>query len=134
MDKYMSMKGKDDLGPELFILPPPPKPPEEKENEKMEEGNISGVMEIKDRCMACKNFNARTSKLGIVKEGRHPQILEQKEGKIQLDELIDLALVTIIDNAREVGMNLLNNAKNSRADDFWSIKWLFYELDQVKER
>ena len=101
MDKYMSMKGKDDLGPELFILPPPPKPPEEKENEKIEKGNIRGVMEIKDRCMA-----------------RIPQILEEKEGKIKLDELIDLALVTIIDNAREVGMNFLNNARNNRADDF----------------
>ena len=118
MDKYMSMKGKDDFGPELFILPPPPKPPEEKENEKMEKGNIRGVMEIKDRCMAYKNFNARTSKIGIFREARNPQILEEKEGKIQLDELIDLALVTIIDNEREVGMNFLNNARNNRADDF----------------
>ena len=73
----------------------------------MEEGNTSGVVEIKDRWMAWKNFNARTSKIRIVWEVMNPQILEEKEGKIQLDELIDLALVAISNNVREGGMSLL---------------------------
>lgn len=98
----------------------------------MEEG--SGEVVIKDRCMAWKNFNARTSNMGIVREVMNPQILEEKEGKIQLEELIDSALVAITNNAREVGMNLLNNAKNSMIDDFKSIKWLFHEQEEVKER
>ena len=67
---------------------------------------------------ACKNFNTRTSKMGIDLEVMNPQILEEKEGKIQLDELIDPALVAITKNAREVGMNLLNNAQNSMVDNF----------------
>ena len=41
------------------------------------------------------NFNARTSKMGIVCEVMNPQILEDKESKIQLDELIDSALMSI---------------------------------------
>ena len=44
---------------------------------------------------AWMNFNARTSKMGIVREVMNPQILEDKEGKIQLDELIDSVLVAI---------------------------------------
>ena len=51
-----------------------------------------------------------------------------------MDELIDPTLVTIIDNAREVGMNLLNNDKNNMVDKFKSIKWLFHELEEVKGR
>lgn len=50
-----------------------------------------------------------------------------------MKELIDLALVAISDNAREMGMNLLNNAKNSMIDNFCSIKWLFHELEEVKD-
>ena len=41
------------------------------------------------------NFNARTSKMGIVSKVMNPQILEEKESKIQLDELIDSALMAI---------------------------------------
>ena len=51
--------------------------------------------------MAWKNFNARTSKMGIVCEVMNPQILEEKEGKIQLDKLIDPMLVAISNNVRE---------------------------------
>ena len=51
-----------------------------------------------------------------------------------LEELIDLAIVAIADNAREIGMNLLNNACNSMIDNFRSIKWLYHELEEVKEK
>ncbi len=51
-----------------------------------------------------------------------------------MEELIELALVAIIDNAREVGMNFLNDAKNSIIDNFQSIKWIFHELEEVKDR
>ncbi len=51
-----------------------------------------------------------------------------------MEELIDLALVSITNNTREVGMNLLNNARNSMIDNFRSIEWLFHELEEVKER
>ena len=49
-------------------------------------------------------------------------------------EKIDLALVVISNNAREFGLNLLNKAKNSMIDNFHSIKWLFHELEEIKER
>ena len=64
----------------------------------------------------------------------NPQILEEKEGKLQKDELIDLVMVAITDKARELGMNLLNNTRNSMIDNFRSIKWLYHELEEVKER
>lgn len=31
-------------------------------------------------------------------------------------------------------MDLLNNTKNNMLDNFRSIKWLFYELEEVKDR
>ena len=78
----------------------------------------SGEVVIKDRRMAWRNFNARTSKMGIVRESMNPQILKEKEGKIQLENLIDPALVAIIKDASEVGLNFLNNAKNNMIDKF----------------
>ena len=63
-----------------------------------------------------------------MREAMNPQILEGKKGKLQMEELIDLAMVAITDNARESGMNFLNNARNSMIDNFRSIKWLYHEL------
>ena len=50
-----------------------------------------------------------------------------------MEDLIDPTLVSISNNVREVGLNLLNNAKNSMIDNFCSIKWLFHKLDEIKE-
>ena len=72
--------------------------------------------------------------MGIVREVMNPQILKEKEGKIQMEELIDLTLVAITNNVREVGINFLNNARNSMIDNFRSIKWLYHELEEVNER
>lgn len=70
----------------------------------------------------------------IVREVMNRQILKEKEGKIQLEELIEEAVVAITNNAREVGINFLNNAEKNMIDSFWSIKWLFHELEEVKDR
>ncbi len=43
-------------------------------------------------------------------------------------------MVAILDYAREVGLNLLNNAKNSMIEKFHSIKWLFHEIEELKEK
>lgn len=51
-----------------------------------------------------------------------------------MEELIDPALVIISDKARESSFNLLNNAKNSMLDNFRSIKWLYYEVEEMKDR
>ena len=51
-----------------------------------------------------------------------------------MEELIDPVLVAITDNTSEIGMNLINNARNSMIDNFRSIKWLYHELEEVKER
>ena len=40
----------------------------------------------------------------------------------------------ITDKARETGMNLLNNAHNNMIDNFRSIKWLYHELEEVREK
>ena len=41
-----------------------------------------------------------------------------------MEEVIDLVMVAITDNARETGMNFLNNARNGMIDNFMSIKWI----------
>ena len=72
--------------------------------------------------------------MGIFREAMNPQILVDNQEELRLKELIDLTIVAIIDRARETGMNLLNNAHNSMIDNFRSIKWLFHELEDVKDQ
>lgn len=72
--------------------------------------------------------------MGIVRETIQPKALEGDDGKIHLEELIDLTMVVLSDNAREMGMNLLNNAHNSMVDNFRSIKWIFHETEELKNR
>ena len=64
----------------------------------------------------------------------NPQILEDKERNINMEDLIDLNLVAILDNVRELGLNLLNKAKNSVIDNFCSIKWLYHEIEELKAK
>ena len=72
--------------------------------------------------------------MGIYREAMNPQFLVDDLEQPRLQELIDPAIVAISDNARETGMNLLNNARNSMIENFRSIKWLFHELEEVRDR
>ena len=72
--------------------------------------------------------------MGIYREVMNPQILVEDQEQPKLNELIDPAIVAITDNAQETGMNVLNNAQNSMIDNFRSIKWLFHELEDVRDR
>ena len=92
----------------------------------------SGEVIMKNRRRACKNFNMNTEKMGIVKEPMNIQVMEDNDGESHFDELIDPALVLISDSARETGLNLLNNAKNSMTKNFQSIKWLFHAIKDLK--
>ena len=74
----------------------------------------------------------KIAKMGIVRELMNFQVMEENDGKAHFDELIDLSLVVISNNARETGLNLLNNAKKIMIDNFWSIKWLFHEIEDLK--
>ena len=94
---------------------------------------MEGEVQVNDKRKAWENFNVRTSKMGIFREAMNPQILMENQDEPRLEELIDSAIVAISDRARETGMNLLNNARNSMIDNFRSIKWLFHELEEVKE-
>ena len=91
-------------------------------------------MQAKNRRKACRNFNVRTATLGVYREAMNPQILVDDLEQPRLNELIDPTILAITDNARETGMNLLNNARNSMIDNFRSIKWLFHELEEVRDR
>ena len=72
--------------------------------------------------------------MGIYREAMNPQILVEDREQPRLNEVIDPTIVAISDNARETGMNLLNNARNSMINNFRSIKWLFHELEDVRDR
>ena len=72
--------------------------------------------------------------MGIFREAMNPQILVDNQEDPRLEELINPVIVAITDRARETGMNLLNNARNNMIANFRSIKWLFHELEEVKEQ
>ena len=73
-------------------------------------------------------------KMVIFREAMNPQILVENQEEPRLKELIDPMIVAINDKAREIRINLLNNAYNNMIDNFRSIKWLFHELGEVKEK
>ena len=100
----------------------------------MDSGSEGEEMQVKDRRKAWKFFNVRTSKMGIFREAMNPQVLVENQEELRLEELIDPALVAMSNKARESGMNLLNNTHKSMIDNYRSIKWLFHELEEVKEQ
>ena len=76
----------------------------------------------------------RTTKIGIFKEAMNPQILVANQEEPHLEELINPAIMEITDNAREMRMNILKNAHNRMIDNFRSIKWIYHELEEVREK
>ena len=66
---------------------------------------------MKDKRRSCRNFSTKTTNMGIVRETMTTLVVEDIEAKIHFDELIDPMLVAILDNVREIGLNLLNNTK-----------------------
>ena len=91
-------------------------------------------MQVNNRRKAWKFFNVMTSKKGIFREAMNPQVLVDNQEGSRLEDLIDLTIVAISDKAMKIWMNLLKNARNTMIDNIWSIKWLFHELEEVKEK
>ena len=60
--------------------------------------------------------------------------MEDLKGKTHYDELIDPALLVLSDNMRETGFNFLNNVKSDMLANFLSFKWLFQEIEALKEK
>ena len=94
----------------------------------------SGEVIRNNRRRAWRNFNMDTARLGIVKELLNIQVLEDLDGRTHFDELIDLDMLVMFDNMCEIGFNLLNNAKNCLIDNLLSIKWLFQEIEALKDK
>jgi len=61
-------------------------------------------------------------------------VLGDLDSSTHYDELLDPTLLVLSDNVCETGFNILNNAKSSLIDNFWSIKWLFQEIETLKDR
>lgn len=110
----------------------PQSQPQEQDKESI--GGEGGEVVVKERQKSSKNFNVRMTKMGIVREIMNPQILVGNQGQPQFEDLINPTIVAITDNARETGMNLLDNAHNNMIDNFISIKWLYHELEEFSEK
>lgn len=117
----------------LRLSPVQSQPPSE-EKVKVNFGEEEGEVQVKNRRRAWKFFNVRTTTMGISRESMNPQILVDNLEQPRLNEIIDPAILAILDNARETRMNLLNNARNSMIDNFRSIKSFFHELEEVRDR
>ena len=83
---------------------------------------------------AWRNFNIDNARLGIVREPVNIQVLGDLDDRTHYDELIDPALLVFSHNVRETRFNFLNNAKNNLIDNFYSIKWLFQEIEALKDK
>ena len=75
------------------------------------------------------------SNLGIKREIIYTQVKENEEGRIQMEELIDLTLIILSGIARDnPKMDVLNNAKNNIVDSYRTTKWLYHEILDLKHR
>ena len=72
----MEAKGILGLGPKISGIPLSLIHPQEQEREKID--GEGGEVVMKDMQKAWRNFNVRTTKMGIVREIMNPQILEEK--------------------------------------------------------
>ena len=88
----------------------------------------------KNKRRAWSYFNVDRASMGIVREPAKIQVLGDLDSSTHYDELLDPTLLVLSDNVRETGFNFLNNAKNSLIDNFCSIKWLFQEIENLKDR
>lgn len=89
----------------------------------------------KDRNVAWRNFDTVSARMGINREMIRTMVKENKEGKIQMEELIDPTLVILSDITKEnPQMDVLNNAKNSVVDSYQTTKWIFHEIQELKYR
>ena len=89
----------------------------------------------KDRKVVWRNFDSITANMGIQRELIRTQVKENEEGRIQLEELIDPALVILSDITKEhLDMDVLNNVKNSMVDSYQTTKWIFHEILDLKHR
>ena len=69
------------------------------------------------------------TKMGIKRELVKTLVKENEEGKIQMEDLIDPALVILSDITKEEpNIDVLNNAKNSAIDSYRTRKWTFHEI------
>lgn len=64
----------------------------------------------------------------------NPQILVGNQDQPKFEDLIDPIIVAITNNAKEMVMNLLNNACNSMIDNFRLVKWYYHELEEFREK
>lgn len=82
-----------------------------------------------------RNLDTASAEMGINRELIRTLVKENEEGKIQMEELINPALVIFSDTTKEnPQMDVLNNAKNSVVDSFRTTKWIFHVIQELKYR
>ena len=77
------------------------------------------MISSKDMKVVWRNFDNISTRMGLKREMIKTLVKENKEGKIQMEELIDPALVILSDITKEnPQMDVLNNARNSAIDSY----------------
>ena len=94
------------------------------------DGEVSKKNKRREWSKSNKNF----TRVGKMREPVKIQVCGDLDGRINFDELIEPALVVFSDSVHVSDFNFLNNAKNNMIDNFWSIKWLFQEIEILKDR
>ena len=77
-----------------------------------EDENLGSIFANR-RVTTWKNMSMDNIRLGIAREKVNLQIHEDLIGKIELQKLIDLAMLIMSDFRKEKFFDVLNNAKNS---------------------
>ena len=81
------------------------------------------MISSKDKNMVWRNFDNMSTRMGLKREMIKTIVNENKEGKIQMEDLIDPALVILSDTTKEnPQMDVLNNVKNSVIDSYQTTK------------
>ena len=93
---------------------------------------VEGELVVEDGKKDTKNYNV--DNLEIVKGIFKTQMWEDHQDQTNTKDQNDPNYEAFLDNSREIGMHILDNAHNYMIGNFRSTKWFYYELEEIRER
>ena len=87
---------------------------------------------VEDRRKASKVCNI--GNLEIVKGIFGDRMGEVNQEQNKNDNLLELGFEDFPENQKKMGINFMENAHNSMIGNFRSTKWLFYNLEEIREK
>ena len=99
---------------------------------KLSDEGLEGEGAVDDRRKVGKVYNV--GNLEIVKGIFGDKKWEDNQEQNNIEDQNELSVEDVLENLKYMGINFLENAHNSMIGNFKSTKWLFYNLEEIREK